>query len=200
MTIEIFENVILDLIKKFNSNPFGYFYEEDLRTTLAFHLSNSFNEIKYKVRSDFAQTLKINEIYSNPIKCEYPQSEKKEKRFDIVYIDDVGNDFYNCKISVAIELKLGSPIYDRAGKFKKDIEKLQKKLNKSTDSNFLGIALYFYQGDIDLHSIKEWFPQIIEEMEEIKINKIEKITLEQSKVNVLIISKNSLFTLHTKFE
>ncbi|MGQ9799747.1 MAG: hypothetical protein ACUVRG_10760 [Ignavibacterium sp.] len=198
MTKEIFENIILDLIKKFNSNPFSYFYEEDLRTILAFHLSNSFNEIKYKVRSDFAQALKINEIYSNPIKCEYPRGEKKGKRFDIVYIDDVGNDFYNCKISIAVELKLGSPINDRAGKFKKDIEKLQNKLNKSADSNFLGIALYFYQGDINLHSIQEWFPQIIEELKEIKINKLEKIYLEQNKVNVLIISKNSLFILHTK--
>lgn len=195
MTIKIFENVIVDLIKKFNSNPFIYFYEEDLRAILAFNLSNSFNEIKYKVRSDFALALKINEFYSNPIKCEYPHSRGKENRFDLVYIEDVGMDFYNCEIKIAIELKLGSLIYDRVGKFKKDIEKLRNKLNKSTESQFLGIGLYFYQDEIDLKSIKKWFPQIIEEIEEIKITMLENIYLELGSLKILVISKNSLFIL-----
>lgn len=195
MTIKKFENVIIDLIKKFNSNPFSYFYEEDLRATLAFNLLKSFDEIKFKVRSDFAQSLKINEFYSNPIKCEYPQSKGKENRFDLVYIEDVGQDFYNCEVKIAVELKLGSPIYDRLGKFRQDIEKLQNKLNKSIKSQFLGIGLYFYQGEINLKSIKEWFPQNTKDIKEVPINEIEKIDFKPYGLEILIISKNSLFIL-----
>ncbi len=195
MTIKKFENVIIDLIKKFNSNPFSYFYEEDLRATLAFNLSKCFNEIKYKVRSDFTKSLNINEFYSNPIKCEYPQNKGKENRFDLVYIEDVGQDFYNCEVRIAVELKLGSHIYDRLGKFRQDIEKLQNKLNKSIKSQFLGIGLYFYQGEIDFKSIKEWFPQNAKDIEEVPLSVLENIDFKPRGLEILIISKNSLFIL-----
>lgn len=190
-----FEKAITDFIKQFQSNSFRYFYEEDLRAALAINLSNLFDEIKYKVRADFAKILEVDEICSNPIKCEYPQSGKKNKKFDIVYIEDVGSDFYNCEIRIAIELKLGSLIYDRLGKFKEDIEKLEKRLAESNKSEFLGIGLYFYQGEIDLRYVKEWFPEASKEIRQISKTSFEKIHLNSYGLNIFIISKSSLFIL-----
>lgn len=195
MIIKIFEGVLVDFINKFITNPFYYFYEEDLRCSLISNLADSFKEIKFNVKPDFVTKLKNITIYSTPIKCEYPHSGKNHNRFDIAFIESISEDFYNCEVRIGVEIKFGSPIYKRKSGFIKDIDKLKKKFSESLVNQFLGIGLYFYQGAITIDDIKKWFPETTIEVIEKHLNKLKKINLPSNGIKILVISSNNVFSL-----
>ena len=144
---------------KFSLNPYRYFYEEDLRVELGYQLLENFDSVSFKNRD--------NVIKTSPIKFEYPSSLKNGKRHDIVLLKpNEYNDIYNCDISCAIELKLGSKITDRCADFKEDL----KKLSNYKMKEFIGIALFFYQDNVAFDLLKKWFEDISSDFEVIKLN------------------------------
>lgn len=163
-----------ELFSQFSSNPYYYFYEEDVRIDLALKLMQHIKPIEFSHFQRSIQTI--------PIKCEYPSSLASKQRHDIVFVKPNGlSNIYNLDIPIAIELKLGSKSYDRCSEFKEDV----KKLLGYTSDNFIGIAIYFYQDDIDSILFEKWFEDIVEKFEKIEI---ENITIDVSRVNSFIIT------------
>ncbi len=186
-----FKDAIFNTVKSFYNNPFIFFYEEDLRVFITHKLiEESFEKVKFEIKKDFQNHLGKNPIYSLPIKAEYPPTSKKKKRFDIVYLENNGFDFYNLPVTVALELKLGSKIYDRCNKFKDDIKKLVESLSTKGDLNFCGIALYFYQNDDSLANINKDFGETTL-FEEFVIAK--EFNLTDNLVHVFIITPTRIY-------
>ncbi len=176
----IIEHCLRELILNFQSNPYYYFYEEDIRVDLATRL---INKTKTKEFIHFE-----NKIITTPVKCEYPGILANKLRHDIVLVKQNSlNNIYQLDLPIIIELKLGSKSYDRCAVFKEDIKKL---LNYNTNTS-LCIALYFYQDLADNKLFSSWFSDIINEFIELETN---NITLDNRLVNSFIIppSKNIL--------
>jgi hypothetical protein len=171
-------STLIDTFNRFSENPYYYFYEEDIRVDIVPKLIQQINPINVKHFDKNIQTI--------PIKCEYPILSSKQKH-DIVFIlpNDLNN-IYNLDIPIAMELKLGSKSYDRCSEFKEDIKKL--KYYKSMKDDYLGIAIYYYQDDIDHKYFREWFSDIVEQFDDLKI---EDITFNYSKVNSFIITPSN---------
>ncbi|MBK7103824.1 MAG: hypothetical protein IPH62_00870 [Ignavibacteriae bacterium] len=179
----IFESSLKELFSKFANNPFYFFYEEDVRVELAQILKSKFKNIEI-------DHLK-NKIITSPIKCEYPSSLANKQKHDIVQVKKNSlNNIYNLDLSVIIELKLGSINYDRCGVFKEDIKKL---LSYNSQLDF-GIALYFYQNNIDEKYFTNWFNDIV-----VNFNQIEfqQLTIEPKVVNTFIITPNTILKTFT---
>jgi len=172
--LELLRVSLVELLLKYRRNPYYYFYEEDIRVELARLLIDKFSTIKV----EHSQNI----ITTSPVKCEYPSTSDNKKRHDIVIVNQNGlKDIYNLDLSVIIELKLGSKSYDRCSEFKEDIIKIL-----GYDLNIkLGIALYFYQDEINHSNFLGWFSDIINEF--ILVD-IEKLTLEPNCLNTFIIT------------
>jgi|SRR5690606_23204264 len=169
------ENWLNTISTNYFSNPYFYFYEEDIRADFAFYMLG-------KIQATIFTHIN-KEISTSPIKFEYPSSFASKQRHDIVFLKaNNSKNIYNLDISIAIELKLGSLSYDRCAKFKEDILKL---LGGYSIKEFTGIAIYFYQDKIDSKLFKEWFNDTVESFEIINSN---EIRLEELKVNTFIIS------------
>jgi hypothetical protein len=65
---------LIELLAKYKSNPYYYFYEEDIRVDLAQLLINKFDNIEVQ---HFNQ-----KITTTPVKCEYPSSLANNDRHD----------------------------------------------------------------------------------------------------------------------
>lgn len=175
MEIEILQKVLNNFVNSYRSNPFKYFYEEDIRVNIGNDLLNNFETVEFTHQNSIINT--------SPIKFEYPSSFASKQRHDIVYLKaNASKNIYNLDISIAIELKLGSLSYDRCAKFKEDILKL---IGGYSNKEFTGIAVYFYQDKINSKLFQEWFNDIIENFE---IIYSQQIILEKSKVNTFIIT------------
>lgn len=190
-----FEKALKEFIKKFSFNPFFFFYEEDIRADLSVFLSNYFDELNFNVKEGFNKILGLDVIKSSPVKCEYPRNLNKKNRFDVAILYNDSDDFYNCDVKIAIEIKLGSILYDRVGKFKEDIKKLRSRLNENLTRNFLGVGIYFYQNNIDLKNILRWFPEINQEIREIRINDIDFLHFPENGIKSIIVTNSSIFIL-----
>ena len=173
--LSLVETCLKEKANKFISNPNFYFYEEDIRADFAFYMLEKIQPTTF--------THVNREISTLPIKFEYPSSFASKQRHDIVFLRaNASKNIYSLDISIAIELKLGSLSYDRCAKFKEDILKL---LGGYSNKEFTGIAVYFYQDNIDSKLFKEWFNDTVESFEIINSN---EINLEESKVNTFIIT------------
>lgn len=197
--LTLIKNDLLKVIVQFKQNPFLYFYEEDLRVDLVTSMKNSLDEsIFFNIPSNFNSIcdssfiIQKKHIKSSPIKTEYPVILKNKRRFDIVYLENNGYDFYNLKPKLAIELKLGSDLIgsDKCLQFKKDFKKLVKYRNLMIMQNetFTGIATYFYQTEIkDKLLFNKWFSDtfLLSEID------YTKLTIEENCVNVIIVYPGS---------
>ncbi|MHB1687903.1 MAG: hypothetical protein ACYCVH_11065 [Ignavibacteriaceae bacterium] len=182
----VYKSILLsalkDMFDQFIRNPYYYFYEEDLRVYLAQQLFQQIKPIEVKHLGK--------PIITIPIKCEYPSNSANGKRHDIVFIKrDDSKNIYTFDIPIAIELKLGSKSYDRCSEFKEDIKKLLEY--KSIDPNNLGIAIYFYQDEIDNKLFIEWFRDIVEEFDKVEID---NITFDSPSVNSFIVTQSSVLS------
>lgn len=176
------QNAINRIIKRFSNNPYYYFYEEDLRVEFGMELLNEFEKIDFVYKNNIIKT--------SPIKFEYPSQQSNKQRHDIVLLKpDTANNIYNLELSSAIELKLGSKIYDRCADFKEDI----RKLLGYSDTEFLGVALYFYQDIIDSSLFTIWFNDIIESFENIKTKNNIEIN---NGLNTFIILPNEILRVN----
>ncbi|NMB81408.1 MAG: hypothetical protein GYA14_06280 [Ignavibacteria bacterium] len=184
---------INEIAKRFQKNTFDYFYEEDIRSELYCLLKNKIkheyqfgiSEINFK---DLRNNLKSNTIISSIVKTEYPRN----KRFDIAILKEKGEDFYNVPIQLAIEIKLGSKETktDNFGKYSDDIRKLLSNKNEINNDNFTGLAIYFYQTNIDnnYEKVSRWIGG------EIKFNKVDNIVIEANKVNAIVIARDAIYS------
>lgn len=170
------------LIVKFHSNPYYFFYEEDMKIFLYSQLTDRFEEEEFLVRNDFAKIFNTKKIKSIPIKSEYPLNRGTTSKYDLTYIEAVGDNHYELPSSVVIELKLGSGIYDRCGPFKDDLLKLIMFRTTTKLQNSLGISIYFYQSSLSQHDIEKWLTDFN--------YKIDCIRLDE-----LILSANNIFSI-----
>ena len=92
------------------------------------------------------------------------------------------NNIYNLNLPIVIELKMGSKCYDRCAEFKEDIKKL---LGYCLDKNFIGIAILFYQDEIETNLFEGWLNDTVDKLKLIEHNKIE---LKEASVNCFIIT------------
>jgi hypothetical protein len=157
MAINKIQSSINRIIQRFSENPYYYFYEEDIRVELGMDLLSEFEKTSCTHYDRIIKT--------SPIKFEYPSQQSNKQRHDIVLLKpESSNNIYKLELSSAIELKLGSRIYDRCSDFKEDI----RKLLGYSYNEFIGVALYFYQDVIDSNLFNIWFNDIVESFESIR--------------------------------
>ncbi len=179
---------IKEISIEFMDNPFEYFYEEDIRSALFRKLIDVFPNKKFPVKEDLKQKLGRSEITSSPIKTEYCIDSKK---IDIAYLEHEGIDFYNMRVSVAIEIKLGSNIHDVVAGVKKDIKKLEKIKVKSSKP-FLGIVIFFFQNSITKNKILEWFNDVFNQ---VFIVKDKDLKIIDNYIHLIVIAEKHIYLL-----
>lgn len=174
-------------IKTFQASPYDFFYEEDARSILYSSLVSKWKILEMERLSGLKwigeNKIIVKDTKTIPFKAEYPRSTSAQNtrlpaRFDIAYIED-GKDhdnFYDLPVSIAIELKLGSKMWDQCGGFRDDLIKLTN-YQKENQINFTGIALYLYQpieseGQQDLFIKTPWFKSTFKSVEEKEISEI----------------------------
>ena len=153
----ILENAISNIHKEFKESYFNFLYEADIRAKLFSNLYDSFTKsIEISPDLDLNEFgLSSNGLISNPVKCEYPSSEK----FDIAVIDEIEikdnpkiyNDLWNLKLKIAIEIKyclLGYKPFYYFYTFQNDLNKLKNYKKNYCITNFTGISLLFIQQKI----------------------------------------------------
>jgi hypothetical protein len=154
--IDSFTKAINKVIEKFHSNPFFFFYEEDIKNYFYSHLLDSCEEEEFPVRSDFAKKLIIKKVKSIPIKLEYPFNRGATSKYDVTLIEPIGDNHYEMPSSIAVELKLGAKGNDQCGPYKDDLLKLILFRSTSKLQNNLGISIYFYQSSLKQLDIEKW--------------------------------------------
>jgi hypothetical protein len=186
----IVSSAFIDILKQFRENPYYYFYEEDIRVDLAQKL------IKESEQIEVTHPHSHKKILTTPIKCEYPGNQQNNNRHDIVFVQRNSFDnIYILDIPVIIELKLGSKSYDRCSEFKEDIKKLLGyKYNHSIN---LGIAVYFYQDEVESKLFDIWFRDIIEKFKKVEMEKITFDSPDSPLINSFIVTPDSILWADT---
>lgn len=150
------------IIRVFQTNPFNFLNEEDLRAHLFSALSAAIEESNFIILSQNRWTNQFHgKIFKiNPWRAEYPEENQKGKnyssvygasKFDIALIskedeplqipDENETNHYLLPISIALELKLRFNGF-KVSNLQNDFNKLKKYKNVN---NFLGIAFVFEQ-------------------------------------------------------
>lgn len=182
------------VIKEFQSNPFNFFYEEDIRATLYCGLKKEITDVvTYGIDPQFSKlnTLYTEGIKANIVKAEYPYAGLGGK-FDVAILHKKHDDFYKCPVEVGIEIKLGSKEtnMEPVSGFKDNIYNLERyRFNMSGQKkDFTGIALYFYQTTLD--DPKDYF-----EIEKINEVTLEELNFKTNKIYAFIVSKDKLYKI-----
>lgn len=154
-TLKIIQSCVCSLIEEFQSMPFNYFFEEDLRAILYSKLFNAFEKTDHRIELPASKWTKEynsqreNKILVNPVKSEYAKHPDYRKNygtrdFDIVILAHTTDekDHYSLPCEVVIELSFSkeSPQY-QVGSHIEDILKLISYKNGRL--NYLGLALSF---------------------------------------------------------
>jgi hypothetical protein len=148
-TGEALKSFILD----YWQNSFDYFYEEDIRAGLHAKLKAYIKTIGvYQFDSQFDSLknyFKSKAFESSIIKAEYPYSNNSRKRFDLVLLENSGVNFYKIPASVGIEIKIASEetFVNNVSGYIENIISLDDY--RKSNSDFSGIALYFYQTKLE---------------------------------------------------
>ncbi len=188
-----FTKAIKNVISKFQSNPFYFFYEEDVKLYLYSQLLNLFDEEEFPIRKDFAISFGIDKIKSTPIKAEYPHRSGEISKYDISLIEAIGENHYEMPSSIAVELKLGSVKHDCWSGFVDDLRKLLMFKMISNLENKLGIAIYFYQSAFKEDEIKKWLKDFSYDFTLISID---EFTMFDDEISALIVtSESKIFSL-----
>jgi hypothetical protein len=148
------ENLLRKFIHQFQHNPFEYFYEEDIRSSLLAFIKQGLNLASDFPTLTFEKVIEKSIIKSSIVKAEYPA----HKRFDIAILEyEATKDLYNQPVFLAIEIKLGSHKIgtDRTAGFISDIIKLKE--NVTSFEGFVGVAIYFCQTSITQNNIDRWY-------------------------------------------
>ncbi len=190
--IEKLQIVLNQLVENYLLKPIKYFYEEDIRAELLYHLTkeDNFNinlpiTDKNEWLRDYVKILD-KETNISGIKAEYPST----TRFDIAYINpnsiipDNYSNHYIFECLFAIEIKL-SQKDNKNSEFKSDIKKLfdYKRLYPT----FTGIAINFEQHPTyDINKVKDDYNNF----DSLKLIELEKpISISENSINYFFITK-----------
>lgn len=160
---------INEFIGRYQSNPFDFLYEADIRSILFSTIFQKFGADTVSLKGGYSGKYyhQVDSIQTIPVKCEYPTTKShvsKTSTFDIAVIDSghlihydaekakkenwKSDPFWKQYLRIAMEIKycqLGHNPHYKANEIDKDVEKLHRYRSGSCDRQFLGIALAFIQ-------------------------------------------------------